>query len=147
MLFTGYASYYDIFYAQKDYNLECEFVINIMNSLSFQEVRSILDLGCGTGGHVLPLAERGYHMTGVDISEGMIEQARRKSTESNIEAEFRLGDIRSLDLGKTFDAVISMFAVMGYQTGNDDFYAQCKLPGSISSWVVYLFLIPGLVRQ
>lgn len=124
MLFGAYSKYYNLFYQDKNYQAEVDFIGKIAG---FLPGMSILDLGCGTGGHVLPLAKHGYHMTGVDISEGMIEQARRKSAESNIKAEFRHGDIRSLDLGKTFDAVISMFAVMGYQTSNDDFYAAMRV--------------------
>jgi SAM-dependent methyltransferase len=127
MVFGGYASYYDIFYAQKDYALECQFVLDLLKSLSAQEIHSILDLGCGTGGHVLPLARRGYEMTGVDLSGAMIEQARSKSAEANLAADFHLGDIRSVDLGRTFDAVISMFAVMGYQISNGDFFSAMRV--------------------
>jgi len=123
MIFETYAQYYDLFYREKDYHAEVRF---ILNAGGFTPPMSILDLGCGTGGHVLPLVVNGFQMTGVDVSEEMVRQAERKAKESNIEAAFYLDDIRSLELGKTFDAVISMFAVMGYQTTNEDFYAAMR---------------------
>ena len=39
----------------------------------------ILDLGCGTGRHALELARRGCHVTGVDLSDGMLAQARQRA--------------------------------------------------------------------
>src|SRR5690349_5525981 len=117
IVFNKYAKYYDLFYREKDYAVEVDYIIK---AGKFSPPMSILDLGCGTGGHVLPLAERGFHVTGVDLAEEMIGQAKQKALESKIVADFFRGDIRSLDLGKKFDAVISMFAVMGYQTENDD---------------------------
>ena len=41
--------------------------------------RTVLDAACGSGGHALALARRGYHVVGVDISPAMIELARAKA--------------------------------------------------------------------
>jgi SAM-dependent methyltransferase len=49
----------------------------------------------------------------------MLERARARSSR----ARFELGDIVTLDLGETFDAVLMMFAVLGYQVGNADVQA------------------------
>jgi len=126
-IFDGYAKLYDLFYQHKDYEAEISFIQKIINQHRETALKNILDLGCGTGGHALPLADLGYQITGVDISGRMIEQAQKKASESNLPVDFLLGDIRSIDLQKTFDAVISMFAVMGYQTSNDDFYAALRV--------------------
>ncbi|HAQ33554.1 MAG TPA: SAM-dependent methyltransferase, partial [Rhodospirillaceae bacterium] len=64
---------------------------------------------------MLPLAARGYEMTGVDLSQTMLDQARRKAAQAGITADFLQGDVREVEVGQTFDAVISMFVVMGYQ--------------------------------
>ena len=79
----------------------------------------MLDLGCGTGGHAVPLAERGYDVVGVDRSPDMLQRAMQRGSS----ARFQLGEIGSLDLGETFDAVLLMFAVLGYQVGNADVQA------------------------
>jgi 2-polyprenyl-3-methyl-5-hydroxy-6-metoxy-1,4-benzoquinol methylase len=67
---------------------------------------SILDAGCGTGSLALMLAHEGYRMTGVDLSPEMIARARVKDAAD--EVDWRIGDITSLDLGATYDAVVSV---------------------------------------
>ncbi len=52
---------------------EVDFLIEHLGLTSEQR---ILDMGCGTGRHALDLARRGYTVTGVDLSDGMLEQAR-----------------------------------------------------------------------
>jgi len=105
-VFEEYAEYYDILYQDKDYEAECDFLEQIFARYAQHPVRTILDLGCGTGGHALPLARRGYEVTGVDLSEHMLERARQKAAEAGLAISFHQGDIRSLNLGCTFDAVI-----------------------------------------
>jgi SAM-dependent methyltransferase len=101
-------------------------------------VRRILDLGCGTGGHAVILAQRGYAVTGVDRSNEMLEAAREKTSckpeLANIPS-FRQGDIRDFDLGTRFDAVIAMFAVVSYMITNTDIMAAFR--------AVYRHLNPG----
>ena len=46
---------------------------------------SILDIGCGTGRHSIELAKRGYQMTGLDLSEKMLEVAKTNARELKIE--------------------------------------------------------------
>lgn len=88
---------------------------------------SILDMGCGTGRHAVELAKRGYRVTGVDISEGMLEVARKKAETEGASVRWVQADaIRPLDLlapissaedtsvdvhnseGELFDAAISL---------------------------------------
>jgi SAM-dependent methyltransferase len=78
----------------------------------------VLDIGCGTGAHALILAERGYSVTGVDLSASMLRVARRKADAAGAEIEFVEGDARSFDVGQTFDAATFFFAVLGYQQTN-----------------------------
>jgi len=115
------SDYYDLIYSQKDYRAEVSCLIELIRTYSGRHVKSILDLGCGTGGHAFLLAERGYEVTGVDKSDSMLAIAREKGEGSQAQLEFINGDIRNVRLERKFDAVISMFAVMGYQTTNDDF--------------------------
>jgi ubiquinone/menaquinone biosynthesis C-methylase UbiE len=56
----AYASAYDAFYADKDYNAECDLIEGAFRRHATQPVSSVLDLGCGTGNHALRLARRGY---------------------------------------------------------------------------------------
>ena len=56
--------------------------------------RRVLDLGCGTGGHALFLAEKGFEVVGVDRSQAQLEEARR---EAGPGARFVAGDLTALD--------------------------------------------------
>jgi len=125
-VFGDYARYYDALYQEKDYQAECDFLEQIFKLVALQPIHSVLDLGCGTGGHALLLARRGYIVTGVDCSEQMLKVAQAKAVEASLPLDFHEGDIRNLDLGQTFDAVIAMFAVISYQTTNDDVTAAFR---------------------
>lgn len=67
---------------------------------------NILDIGCGTGRHAVELANRGYNVTGVDLSGKMLEKASQKAMEAEVDIEFRLADARNLPFKKEFDLVI-----------------------------------------
>jgi 2-polyprenyl-3-methyl-5-hydroxy-6-metoxy-1,4-benzoquinol methylase len=120
---TIYSILYDSFYQTKNYKSENEFIFTF---LSTTKTQSILDLGCGTGGHDLLLAQKGYAVTGVDLSEEMIGQAIQKNRTAGLSIEFLQGDIRTIRLKKKFDLVLSMFAVMSYQTTNEEFKASLE---------------------
>jgi SAM-dependent methyltransferase len=91
-----------------------------------EPVRSVLDIGCGTGGHAIVLAQRGYEVAGVDLSPSMLELARAKADQTGLAIDFVEGDARSFDLGRTFDAATFFFAVLGYQRSNDDVRAALR---------------------
>lgn len=119
-VFGAYAGFYDALYADKDYEAECDFLEAVFAECGVGPGASVLDLGCGTGGHVVPLARRGYDVTGVDRSASMVDRAQSKAGEADTLAGFVIADIRALELGRTFDAVISMFAVVSYQLTDAD---------------------------
>ncbi len=148
MVFGTYANFYDLLYQEKEYGSEVEFLKRVGG---LRTGSSILDLGCGTGGHDIPLATQGFVVTGIDLSAGMVSQAKRKALESGVAPTFIQGDLRSLRLGKTFDSVISMFAVMGYQVSNDDFMAALHTArihlGTGSSFVFDAWFGPAVLAD
>ena len=120
-VFKDYADFYDSLYEDKSYRHECNFVKHIFETYREKKVNSILDLGCGTGSHALPFADMGYAVTGVDLSDTMLEIARKKASDQKKQIKFVQQDIRHLKLPQKFDAAVAMFAVMSYQTTNRDF--------------------------
>jgi SAM-dependent methyltransferase len=75
-------------------------------------VRSVLDAGCGTGRVARELARRGLDVVGVDLDPEMLATARRRSPG----LDWRLGDLATIDLGRTFDAVVMAGNVMIFLT-------------------------------
>lgn len=119
-VFVRYADFYDLLYADKDYGAESDYLERLFAKFSRRRVGDVLDLGCGTGGHALELARRAYEVTGVDRSARMLASFRSKLVRGGLAGTVYRRDLRSLDLGRTFDAVVAMFAVLGYQTTNRD---------------------------
>jgi SAM-dependent methyltransferase len=120
----NYANQYDRLYRDKNYAAECDFLETLFAQAA-APVRRILDLGCGTGGHALPLAQRGLHVTGVDLSAGMLACAQNKAHKLSVSDRIVLhhSPIQGFDCGQTFDAVTCLFAVLSYLTTNGDLLA------------------------
>ena len=68
----------------------------------------ILDVGCGTGRHAVELAKRGYNVTGLDISEKMLELAEEKCRKEDVNVNFIHADATDFNLEEKFDAAICL---------------------------------------
>jgi SAM-dependent methyltransferase len=65
----------------------------------------VLELGCGTGQKLIPIAADGHPCVGLDFSSQMLAEAQRKADERGVAVEWVQGDMRSFELGRTFDFV------------------------------------------
>ena len=117
--FQDYAYYYNAFYRDKDYTMEAKQVDELIQKYG-NNVKSVINYGCGTGKHDIELAKLGYSCTGIDLSQTMIEVARQNSKEIENQIDFSVADIRTYEPSKKYDAVISLFHVMSYQNSNED---------------------------
>lgn len=153
-VFAGYSRYYDLLYRDKDYAGESRYVANLIEKAA-PSSRSVMEIGCGTGAHAAELARQGYDVTGVDMSEGMLAAAemRKNGMPPGIASRlsFAPGDARTVRLGRRFNAVISLFHVMSYQTSNADLAAAFAtarahlLPGGV--FVFDCWYGPAVLRQ
>jgi SAM-dependent methyltransferase len=66
----------------------------------------ILDVACGTGRIAIPLARKGYALTGIDLAAPMLAHARRKSAEAGVAIDWQLADFRDLALDRRFALAI-----------------------------------------
>ena len=125
-VFSSYARYYDLLYKDKDYAAEAAYIHQLIGTFA-PGTKTILELGCGTGIHASILAAHGYHIHGIDRSEEMLESAARRAAQLDKDISQRLafssGDIRTARVGTTFDAVISLFHVISYQTSLEELKA------------------------
>ncbi len=67
---------------------------------------SVLELGSGTGHKLIPIAADGHPCVGLELSPDMLAEAQRKADERGVKVEWVQGDMRDLDLGRTFDFVL-----------------------------------------
>ena len=125
---SQYSNAYDDLYRDKDYHQECELIDGLIRRYGEGPIHNVLDLGCGTGNHALPLAEKGYKVVGVDRSPEMLIAARTKAASRRIAGNlsFHEADIRYVELKQLFDASLMMFAVLGYQLENSDVLAALR---------------------
>lgn len=117
--YSTLAKFYDLS-INVDYEEWVEYLLGL--GLRYQHVPSrILDLGCGTGNLTIPLAKRGYRLTGVDLSGAMIDVAKMKVDSLGENIPFFVRDMRCFDWsGEPFDTVISGCDVLNYLTTEAD---------------------------
>ena len=68
---------------------------------------SVLDLGCGEGRLVLPLAEAGFHVKGVDVSAAGIAKAQRLAGDRNLTVDLSVADLEAFSIEADYDLIIS----------------------------------------
>ncbi|MFP3985442.1 MAG: class I SAM-dependent DNA methyltransferase [Candidatus Bathyarchaeia archaeon] len=125
MIYGKYGEYYNLIYDVKNYDGECESLSYYFKKFSKGKVKSILDVGCGTGNHGILFAEKGYSVVGIDLSEVMINQAKKKVRRS-LPVEFFVQDMRDFDLKKKFEAVFCLFGTFGYCVRDGDVVATLR---------------------
>jgi 2-polyprenyl-3-methyl-5-hydroxy-6-metoxy-1,4-benzoquinol methylase len=89
-------------------------VESVLRMLNLKPPAKILDLCCGFGRHSLVLARNGFEVTGLDLSERFLAQARRKADESGIKITLEQRDMREIQHENEFDAVINLFTAFGF---------------------------------
>ena len=84
----------------------------------------VLEMACGTGRVLIPSARAGATMVGVDLSEGMLAACRAKLAEESVAVQRRVGlqqgDMRSFDLGRTFELITIPFRGFQHLLTADD---------------------------
>lgn len=105
---------YEQLYADRDEAEAKELVSLLERILPLEKCSRILDLGCGRGRHAINLYQRGYRVTGIDLSEQAIATAREKAEALDAEhLRFEVRDMRN-PLPEKFDAIINLFTTFGY---------------------------------
>lgn len=109
--------------------------------LKVQNVKTVLDMTCGTGSQVFYLAERGYEVVGSDFSPALLEIARKKAGKQKI--PFIDGDMRESEIGK-FDAVITIASAIGHLTKVDFAKTLKNISDNLKPNGIYIFDIFNL---
>ena len=111
------STYYDILYQHRDMHEAQQFINGLLKHLAPQANARMLDLACGAGRHAYYLAEQGYDVTGVDLSDKNIRLARKHEHEK---LSFYRHDIRNTFWVNYFDYVFNFFTSFGYFNRDED---------------------------
>jgi ubiquinone/menaquinone biosynthesis C-methylase UbiE len=103
---------YLIVYRHRDFGGARREVEQMIGWLELPQGAKVLDLCCGMGRHSLALAEAGYEVTGVDLSEALLREARAQAGAGAV--TWLRSDMRKLPLAGGFDAVVNLFTSFGY---------------------------------
>jgi ubiquinone/menaquinone biosynthesis C-methylase UbiE len=114
--YGGYARFYDLDLGDMDADLL------MIQQYAARCGSPILELACGTGRVLLPLARQGYDVTGVDVSEAMLAVARRKVVAEGLEEQVTLfqQDMRELALDGRFNLAFAAVNSFMHMLTTDD---------------------------
>jgi len=118
--FDAIADVYDDLVSWAPYGKWVRDLLRRLRRHGLRRGQRILDVACGTGLSSIPLAAEGYSVVGVDRSERMLEQARKKVAGTAPDVQFVRGDILALELPWTFDAAICMHSGLDYILDRED---------------------------
>ena len=117
--YHGFARVYDLFTRDTPVGEWIAFIERLWANFCLKP-DLVLDIGCGTGSISLPLAQKGYGVIGIDISEDMLSFARQKAEDLNLDILFLRQDMRALNLYGTVDSIVCICDVINYLQGNDE---------------------------
>jgi SAM-dependent methyltransferase len=103
--FDGHAPDYDQNCFTKNTIAEVDFLVE---ALGLSPGSAVLDVGCGTGRHAIELARRGYCVTGLDLSAGMLEQAKSKARAAGVQVRWRHEDATAFAVEAPFDGAVCL---------------------------------------
>ncbi|MCL6610078.1 MAG: methyltransferase domain-containing protein [Peptococcaceae bacterium] len=117
--YRGLAAVYDCLVTGVDFEGWADYVEEILRRFGHRPA-GVLDLACGTGNTLLPMALRGYEAAGVDLSPQMVDLARRKAAGCGVKIDYHVGDIRDFRLDRPVDLVTCFHDGLNYITEPDD---------------------------
>ncbi len=139
--------YYHLLYKSRDDKEAKSALDNLLRALDLSPESRVLDLACGKGRHSRYLAEKGFEVTGLDISSASITFARQFEQERLM---FYQHDMRKPFRANYFDAVMNMFTSFGYfKTDADHLLTLKNVAKNLRSGGFFLldFFNSNFVRQ
>jgi len=113
----------------------------------------VLDVCCGAGRHSIELAKRGFKVTGFDLSEYLIGEAKKNLKvlkEKNVNVKFLNKDMRDFNFKGTFDIALNIFSSFGYfESDEENFKVFKNIKSSLkrNGYFVFDFLNEAVLRK
>ncbi len=124
--YSGFAYIYDQLIQDINYDVWVDYIESIFHRYDAKPTL-VLDLACGTGNVSTRMAQRGYDMIGVDMSEDMLNVAINKASKEALDILYLNQDMRDFELYGTVDAIICLLDSVNYITDKQDLIQTFKL--------------------
>jgi SAM-dependent methyltransferase len=105
---------------------EVDFLVHCFKRFARRPVRRVLDIACGTGPHLIRLAERGYEMAGLDLSAKNIQFLGERLAAKGHQGELIVGDMTDFRVKRPLDAAICMQDSQGHLLTNEQLVSHLK---------------------
>jgi len=119
---------------------EVDFLVHCFRTYAGRPVKRVLDIACGTGPHLIRLGERGYRMSGLDLSPETIEFLRERAARKGLAVDLRVGDMTRFSLPRPVDAAICMQDSQGHLLTNEAILAHLRrVAAAVAKGGLYVF--------
>ena len=105
---------------------EVDFLVHCFRRYATRPVRTVLDIACGTGPHLIRLAERGFRLSGLDLSPETIEFLRERAAAKGFLVGLHVADMTRFRLPRPVDAAICMQDSQGHLLTNEAILAHLR---------------------
>ncbi len=99
----------------------------------------ILDLGCGPGLYALRLAQKGYSVVGIDISQNSLDYAKKQAEAAHLNIEYLCRDYVKEDIGTGYDAVLCIYCGIGALIQGEQNIVLKKIYNALNDGGVFIF--------
>ena len=105
---------------------EVDFLAHCFRRYARRPVKTVLDIACGTGPHLIRLGERGYRMSGLDLSRENIEFLSERAARKGLDVSLHVADMTRFRLPEPVDAAICMQDSQGHLLTNEAILAHLR---------------------
>ena len=105
---------------------EVDFLVHCFRRYGRRPVKTVLDIACGTGPHLVRLGERGYRMSGLDLSSENIDFLRERTAHAGLDVSLHVADMTAFRLPRPVDAAICMQDSQGHLLTNEAILAHLR---------------------
>ena len=112
----------------------------IEKALRLERGARVLDLCCGQGRHSVPLAQRGFEVTGLDLNPEYLELTTQAAAAARVAIKTVTGDMREIPFQNHFDAIVNMYSSFGYLESEADDVAVLQSAAKASKTGGHLLL-------
>ena len=125
--YTGFARVYESFMDNIPYDDWAKYIIGLLKEYGIAPGSLLAELGCGTGTMTRLLANAGYDLIGIDLSEEMLDIARYEHPEDESDILYLNQDMREFELFGTVAAIVSVCDSMNYITSEEELLQVFRL--------------------